>query len=141
QPVARLLEGVERYLRLYGDRSANELKLEEPGMRDDPAVFFSLLRGTVERLARGERSAPRHPPGAVDEYLATHLRGPRRLAYEIVRRRVRHALTARERVRFCRTRIFGLARRMFGAIGADLVRVGALAQRDDVFFVRLEELR
>jgi pyruvate,water dikinase len=124
------------YIREYGYRSANELKLEEPDLREDPTLLMSMLR---DALSAGPAATV--DTEDADGYLDAHLRGPRRWVYERARRSVRTVLRERERVRFARTRAFGMARRMFTAIGAGLTRAGALSQPRDVFFPRLEELR
>ncbi|MER6129915.1 PEP-utilizing enzyme, partial [Streptomyces sp. NPDC001795] len=64
-----------------------------------------------------------------------------RWVYERVRRKARAALADRERLRFCRTRAFGAAKRMLRAMGRDLARTGAIGAWDDVFMLRLEEIR
>jgi rifampicin phosphotransferase len=140
-PSARaVVELIDAYLDEFGDRNANELKLEEPDLREDPATFFALVKGAVERVATDTAEGPEQRPSA-DAYLAAHLRGWRRPLYDAVRRRVQRSLADRERVRFCRTRIFGLSRRMFRAMGEDLTRIGALQAPDNIFYLRLEELR
>jgi phosphohistidine swiveling domain-containing protein len=135
-----LVKQIDAYLDEFGYRSANELKLEEPDLREDPTAFFTLLKGAVGRLAAGEVTAREARPTA-EAYLSKHLRGWRRLVYELVRRRVKRCLTEREKVRFCRTRVFGLSRRMFRAAGEDMARTGALESSGDIFYLRLEELR
>jgi len=141
EPSTRaLVEKIDSYLDEFGYRSANELKLEEPDLREDPASFFTLLKSAIGRLEAGEVMVADDRPTA-DAYLAEHLRGWRRRVYGLLRRRVQRCLTEREQVRFCRTRIFGLSRRMFRAAGEDLVRVGALEESGEIFYLRLEELR
>ncbi len=141
EPSTRsLVEKIDSYLDEFGYRSANELKLEEPDLREDPASFFTLLKSAVGRLEAGEVMVAEDRPTA-DAYLAEHLRGWRRRVYGLLRRRVQRCLTEREQVRFCRTRIFGLSRRMFRAAGEDLARIGALEEPGDIFYLRLEELR
>jgi len=46
----------------------------------------------------------------------------------------------RENLRFERTRLFGRVRRIMRGLGARLVAMGRLAERDDVFYCELEEL-
>jgi pyruvate,water dikinase len=128
---------VDRYVADFGYRSVDELKLEAPDMTDDPSVFYDLLQSVRSSLPAPSRE---EPPDAVTAYLDDHLRGPRRLAYDAVRRKVQRCLAARERVRFCRTLAFGSARRMLKAIGADLARSGLLDDPRDVFYLRIEEL-
>jgi pyruvate,water dikinase len=130
---------LEGYLDDFGYRNANELKLEEPDLRDDPAQLFGMLKDAVSESTG--RPSTADGPDAAESYLDDHLSGWRRLVYDRVRRRVRNALRERERVRFARTRAFGIARRMFQAIGQGLHRSGALADPGDVFFLRMDELR
>jgi pyruvate,water dikinase len=138
--IQSLVERIDAYLDEFGYRNANELKLEEQDLREDPTSFFRLLKGSIGRLAASEVVVREDRPTA-DAYLSKHLRGWRRPVYEAVRRRVRRCLDDREQVRFCRTRIFGLSRRMFRAAGQDLARRGVLEAGGDIFYLRLEELR
>jgi pyruvate,water dikinase len=135
-----LVKRIDAYLDEFGYRNANELKLEEPDLREDPTSFFMLLKGAVGRLKASDAIAREDRPTA-DAYLSDHLPGWRRRVYELMRRRVQRCLTDREQVRFCRTRIFGLSRRMFRAAGEDMARTGALETAADIFYLRLEELR
>ncbi|MEO3784954.1 phosphoenolpyruvate synthase [Actinocorallia sp. B10E7] len=129
---------LDGFLAAFGYRSANELKLEEPDLHDDPSLLMSMLKDAL--LLTGSVQALREEHDA-DAYLREHLSGPKLFVYDKVRGKVREALRERERVRFARTRAFGMARRMFKAIGRDLESVGALGDRRDVFFLKLEEIR
>ncbi len=128
---------IDEYLADFGYRNANELKLEEPDLRDSPTALFEMIGQTRAQL--GVEAA--RASGGGERYLREHLRGPRLWIYQLVRRRVQRALRARESVRFCRTRTFGIARRMFRAIGEDMARFGALERASDIFYLRIEELR
>ncbi|MFD9460734.1 phosphoenolpyruvate synthase [Streptomyces sp. NPDC060027] len=139
----RFLAAVDAYIADYGYRSPDELKLEIPDLHENPAGLFTLLRDalpdTATATATGGGQADRG--GEADAYLDEHLRGPRRLLYERVRGKARAALADRERLRFCRTRAFGAAKRMLRALGRDLRRAGAIDAWDDVFLLRIEEIR
>ncbi|MEU6775203.1 phosphoenolpyruvate synthase [Streptomyces sp. NPDC046759] len=133
----RFLAAVDAYVADYGYRSPDELKLEVPDLYENPAGLFTLLRDALSDT--GGDGAPERG-GEADAYLDEHLRGPRRLLYERVRNKARTALADRERLRFCRTRAFGAAKRMLRALGRDLARAGAIDVWDDVFMLRLEEI-
>jgi len=135
-----VVERIDAYLDEFGYRNANELKLEERDLREDPTAFFMLLKSAVGRVEAESVRADEDRPSA-DAYLSEHLAGWRRRVFELARRRVQRCLADRERVRFCRTRIFGLARRMFRAAGEDMARMEALEDAGDIFYLRLEELR
>lgn len=133
------LASVDSYIDKFGYRSLDELKLEEPDLRENSDVFYDMLRGAMASVAG--RDTDHGADEEVERYLAEHLSAARRPIYERMRGKVRHALRSRESVRFCRTRVFGLARRMFRAIGRDLARMGALEAERDVFYLHLEEIR
>ncbi|MGW3360289.1 phosphoenolpyruvate synthase [Streptomyces bungoensis] len=132
------LAAVDAYIADYGYRSPDELKLEVPDLHENPAGLFALLRDALPETVDG--AAPDRG-GEADAYLDRHLRGPRRLLYERVRGKARTALADRERLRFCRTRAFGAAKRMLRALGRDLARAGAIDAWDDVFLLRLDEVK
>lgn len=52
------------------------------------------------------------------------------------RRGVKH----RENLRFARTKLFGVFRDLFRAIGTNLVHLGLLQKRQDVFYLTVEEI-
>ncbi|WP_432004123.1 phosphoenolpyruvate synthase [Streptomyces sioyaensis] len=128
------LASVDEYVAAYGYRSLDELKLEVPDLREEPSSLFAMVRAALPEVSA-------HPGEKADAYLDAHLRGPRRLLYNVVRRKAQSSLYNRERLRFCRTRAFGSAKRMLRAMGRDLARMRAIDHWNDVFFLRLEELR
>ncbi|MFK4145265.1 phosphoenolpyruvate synthase [Streptomyces sp. NPDC004065] len=167
-----ILAAVDAYVAAYGYRSPDELKLEVPDLRENPAGLFTLLRqaladapgdrrgggdgsgggdergdgdGRTGRTGRTGKAGPDDGgdgdgDGGAEAYLDRHLRGPRRWVYERVRRKARAALTDRERLRFCRTRAFGAAKRMLRAMGRDLAAAGAIDSWVDVFMLKLAEV-
>lgn len=129
-----ILAAVERYVTDHGYRSPDELKLEVPDLREDPASLYAMLRDALQ--APPETATT----DMAQEYLDQHLRGPRRWVYEIVRRKAARSLALRERLRFCRTRAFGSAKQILRALGRHLERVGAIDRFEDVFMLRIDEL-
>jgi pyruvate,water dikinase len=59
----------------------------------------------------------------------------------LVSSKVKACLAARERVRFCRTRAFGSVRRMIKAMGQNFLDRRIFAHADDIFMLRVDELR
>ncbi len=140
--AAWLRDELEQYLVDFGDRALNELKLEEPDLREDPSIVWSMLRDAVVLPAAPSAAAPAGAEiQSADQYLKGKLRGPRKLLYGVVRRKVQATLMSRENVRFARSRAFAMVRRLLRTVGEDLAATGHLAEPRDVYMIRLEELR
>lgn len=129
-----LREAVLDYLDRYGYRSPDELKLEIPDLREDPSLLVGMLRGALS-------GGTPDPGPKVEDYLDEHLRGVRRRLYDSLRHRVAGAAACREQVRFARTRAFGMIKRMVRALGRDLADRGVIEHFEDVFWLRLDEIR
>jgi pyruvate,water dikinase len=133
----RLASGIRDYLARFGDRCTEELKLESTPLGDDPAP---LLRAIA--MSAAAPAAPLRAATAPKERLATLLPGRplhRWLAARLLdwaKARVRD----RENLRLERTRVFGRARRILRAMGAQLAAGGALDEPGDVFFLTIEEV-
>jgi pyruvate,water dikinase len=131
------------FISRYGFRCANELKLEEPDLHDDPRFAIAVVQSYV-RLGRVAAVEPgtteRSTRQRAEERVRCRLRGAKRWIYFAVLRWARVAVRDRELLRFERTRMFGLTRRLFRGIGANLARLGAIEQATDVFFLTIDEL-
>ncbi|GAB3271290.1 hypothetical protein GCM10027449_06950 [Sinomonas notoginsengisoli] len=133
---------LEAYLAEYGHReSVSVVMATPPTWRDDPTPVAAILQS----LAAGSPVPQRADPGAsaLDELLAhPMLRDPR--ASALARRLVeacRRGLAFREDTHFHITRVMPPLRATFVELGGRLKEVGALAEAEDVFHLRLEELR
>src|SRR5439155_11383446 len=90
--------------------------------------------GAMEEQERGIRI---QAEGVVDH----KLRGPlRRRLFAWVLDNARKHVRNRENMRFARTKIFGLLREMFQALGHHFHGMGVLDKPEDVFYLNLEEL-
>lgn len=131
------------FLDRYGFRCADELKLEEPDLHDDPRFILASVQGYVRH---GKFAADAMESRELDirrnaEDVAHRALSPwRRAIYFRVVRWARRAVSDRERLRFERTRTFGVTRRLFRAMGANLAKLGVLDDERDIFFLTLEEL-
>jgi rifampicin phosphotransferase len=130
------------YLAAYGSRCTQELKLEIPSLRNDPAPLFAAIRAFVDRerpvwhrddgaRARAEREARRR--------LGT--RKPRALVFRWVLGRTRRHLAHRENMRVARGRAFGVARDLATVIGLRLHEARRLDEPRDVFYLTIDEVR
>jgi pyruvate,water dikinase len=144
---AEFSELLRRYLDLYGFRCMNELKLEEPSLRDRPAFVYEVLRnylaaGRADALDVGAISRREAAIRAAAEERAFGRLGPlKRAVFRRVLRNARLGVKNRENLRFARTRIYGLFRELLRALGAHLAGEGLLEKREDVFYLTLDEVR
>ncbi len=140
--AAWLRAELDRYLADFGDRALNEMKLEEPDLREDPTQAWAMLADAVKLPAApsagGKGTAQDR---SADEWLDGRLSLPQRALYGLMRRKVQASLMNRENVRFARSRVFAMVRRLMRAVGEDLARQGLIDTGRDVYYLRLEELR
>lgn len=136
---------IDDYLKRFGERCVGELKLETVSYAQDPARFIGVIRGYVEKgLTRPMER------GATDEAVRLRaeaacreaLRGSpiRRWVLRKVLARTRDLVSARENLRFERTRGFGMVRRMFTALGQRWATEGRIADARDIFHFDLAEI-
>ncbi len=138
-----LREAMRAYLEKFGDRCTNELKLETVTLGESPDFLVQMVRsylrsGTTDPDAGRERE--REIRRAAEARVRASLRGPRHGVFMGVLRRTRERVRDRENLRFERTRVFGVVRRIFVGIGARLAGAGLLREPRDVFWLRVEEV-
>lgn len=131
------------YLSRYGDRCMGELKLETVTVRDDPTFIGQVLRSYAQRedfrpeiLTERERRTRQEAEKALKGSLGPVARRRARAAL----RDARAAVKNREAMRLARTRMFGLYRQTYQAIGRWLHEAGVLDVPDDVFYLTVQEL-
>lgn len=141
--AAALLGEIERYLVEFGDRCINELKLETITPSEDPTWVMGMLRAYVQEGAV-DPAAGRKRELAIrreaEQRVRDRLGMVRRAPFAMVLRNARARIKDRENLRFERTRVFGVVRRIFVALGGHLARAGRLAETRDVFWLTREEL-
>lgn len=131
---------VDEYLERWGDRCPGELKLETVTPRQAPSRVLARVRAaaTAEVVATEVRSDD--PRAAAERRVAKRLGGLRRGVWERVLRQTRERVRDRENLRYERTRVFGLVRRIFLALGAALAEAKVIERPRDVFLLTVEEI-
>jgi phosphohistidine swiveling domain-containing protein len=134
-----LAAATARYIDKFGDRCAQELKLESRTLHEDASPLARAVGAAA--LATGANLTTQRSGRTPRHRLADLLAGKplrRWLAGALIdwaRVRVRD----RENLRFERTRLFGRVRRIFLALGQRLCDVGLLSEPRDVFCLTVEE--
>lgn len=127
-------EAWRAYLKKFGGRCMGELKLETVTYDMDPRPLLAMLRGYVA-VPPPEPSAP----PAVD-LSALNGHPLRRFLFARLRNAARRYVSNRENLRFERTRLFAVIRRIMLAFGARLASGGFLDSARDVFYLTLPEV-
>lgn len=128
---------VNEYLRLYGDRCMNELKLEEPNLRDDPTRLLRLIAAATQQPATLNTSSSARQQA--EARLARLPWGQRHLLNWVVPHARRHVRN-RENLRFARTRLFGLMRGVSNALGQQWAAAGILENPKDIYYLTIGEI-
>ena len=134
---------IDDYIERYGDRVIGELKLETITAREDPTFVIQVLRNFAARPdldpdALAEREAKLRDDA--ERLLRSKLGALGRLRFPGVLRTARTAVKYRENMRLARTRMFGLFRDAYLAMGMRLTEAGRLDVPRDVFYLTVDEL-
>lgn len=141
---------VHTYLDEFGDRSMNELKLEEPSLLEKPQFIFRIMKNYLgmpivdavdghDRERELRENAERHAKKIL------HSQGPigmlkHALIFKPVVHLAKKAVAFREYQRFARTKMFGLVRRMFLGIGHRFHELGVIETPNDIFWLTKQEI-
>lgn len=117
---------LDAYLERFGGRAPDELQLENPRLGDDYGALTALALGTNPAGKPLRDAGPRLANG--------------RFGTAWIGKNTRQAIDWRERFRFNRAQVYGLARTAYLALGARLVEADVLDAATDVFWVTEDEL-
>ena len=143
-PHAEFSARVLRYTELYGHRCMSEMKLEQRDLHMDPTFLFVCLKnylrsGQVDLHSYEEREQEIRK--GAEKLVAQNLSGVKKAVYSWSLKHTRRAVRNRENTRFCRTRVYGIVRRMFYSLGHEFTLRGLTEKPEDVFYLTLPELR
>lgn len=133
------------YVDRFGDRCADELKLESLSLREDPLPLLRSIGYCARTLgATGDAGVPSEDdrrsmaPADVDRLL-----GSNPLKHAVIHWTLKHAaarIEDRENLRFARARVFGRVRQIVLELGKRLAMLDLIAEPRDVFFLEIDEL-
>ena len=136
-------EKLQEYIERYGDRVIGELKLETVTAREDPSFVVHVLRNYLarpdldpDRLAKREKELRQ----SAEEALSKNLGIIGKFRASRIIDTARRAVKNRENMRLARTRMFGLYRDAYRAIGERLFEVGKLDHPRDIFYLTTDEV-
>jgi pyruvate,water dikinase len=132
------------YIDRYGFRCMSEMKLEQKDLHQEPGLFFVFLKNLVNSgqtdLHEYEKREKEIRSNA-EMLLDKNIFGLKKIIYKWSLKHARKAVMNRENTRFARTRIYGVVRTMFYAIGEDFTKANIIDKKEDVFFLSFQELK
>lgn len=136
-------EQIDAYIERYGDRVIGELKLETITARTDPSFIITVLRTFAHRPDLDPDALAAHEAelrADAEKVLRERLGFWDRLRAASVLQKARTGVKYRENMRLARTRMFGLFRDAYAAMGQRLWEAGRLEDPRDVFYLTTDEL-
>ena len=122
---------ISEYIKLYGDRSAEELKLESMTFRTNP----ELLARKIVQYAENGISA-----GESSESERNENTEPLRGLCGVFAKKAAMGIKNREKSRLNRSRLYGMMRSMMLKIGEELAEAKQLENPRDVFYLKYDEI-
>jgi len=136
-------QDVLSYIDKYGFRCMSEMKLEQRDLHHSPDLLFVFIKNnlsanlmTVEAIEAREKKIRQD----AEQKAMSNISGLSKLVFKWSLKHARRAVRNRENTRFCRTRVYGIVRKMFYAIGAHYTTRGIIEQDGDIFYLTLPEL-
>jgi len=124
------------YLKKFGSRVPNELKLETETLKENPVIFITLLRGLVK-----SKNVRKNCQGKKTKIkLYKKLPFFKKIFIGWLISWSQNSIRRREESRFRRALIFGYARKIFLTIGERLKQQKILEKPRDIYYLKTEEI-
>ena len=140
----QLKQQLKSYIQKFGERCVGELKLETITYKQDPASFVRIIQGYVRQgvVEGNEHNLDEKMRQDAEAKVAAGLQGKflKMAVFNYFLKRARILVSARENLRFERTRGFGKVREIFCAIGKKFYFEGIIDDARDIFYLTKEEI-
>jgi pyruvate,water dikinase len=136
---------IDDYIKKFGERCVGELKLETITYKQQPTNFIKILKSYAEQGvtksisdANIEEKLRKDAEEKVNKSLKNKF--SQNMIFNHVLKNTRILVSARENLRYERTRGFGVVRQLFCAIGKVFFAESIIEQERDIFFLSKEEI-
>lgn len=127
---------IKDYLKYFGTRMPNELKLESETLAENPKSFITIVKKLVKVTGTYEK-----PPRS--QFQGTAFRNLdfiKRIFLRWLLRWAGNSIRRREKARFRRTLIFGFIRKIFLTMGKKMELKNIIKDYRDIFYLTIEEV-
>lgn len=136
---------IETYITDFGERCVGELKLETISYNQDPSRFVRVLKSYVENGVTQQQFSgeTENKLRSNAESVVAHafINNPyQRWKFNKILSNARELVSARENLRYERTRAFGIVREIFSALGSAFCREQIIENERDIFYLTKDEI-
>lgn len=142
---AKLKKEIDQYIYDFGERCVGELKLETVSYTQDPSKFIKQLQGyvaseitTLTTSGKVEADLRNNAEQKINNVLK--YKPFKKWVLKRTIKKARELVSARENLRYERTRAFGIVRELFNQIGKRFYAEGIIKNSRDIFFLSKEEI-
>jgi pyruvate,water dikinase len=134
-----------RFMHRYGHHARGEMDMYNPRWREQPDYILGVVRNYVRGEGKTDPEADQRRHAAerdrLKNELHSRLRNPiKRWIFGYVVRKAQLSAAIRENVKDAGIRVFADTRELVAELGRRLAAHGVLAEADDIFFLRFEEI-
>lgn len=135
----------DRYLADFGERCVGELKLETISYTQDPTQFIRILKSYVETGFTSEQFSSQRESVIrqnAERVMEVQFQGKPFTKWKLKRilKLTRELVSARENLRYERTRAFGIVRELFTNLGKRFHKDGIILAERDIFYLTKGEI-
>ncbi|TDE16329.1 PEP/pyruvate-binding domain-containing protein [Dyadobacter psychrotolerans] len=136
---------IDQYIQDFGERCVGELKLETISYTQDPSRFIRILKSYVETGITSDQFSGKRENAIranAEKEVEQRLKGSLYKKWKLKRtlKTARELVSARENLRYERTRAFGIVRQLFFHIGKRFYAGNVIDQERDIFYLTKEEI-
>lgn len=125
----------DRYIHLFGDRNLEELKIESPTFRTCPELLEERIEEYSKDARRLESIRKSVNLSAAESF------GNEDFLTRLIAKKCTAGISNREVSRLNRSRLFGMARKMFLSLGEIYARQGVIEGAQDVLYLTVDEIK
>lgn len=134
-----IVNELKEYLRRFGARSMDELKLETITMQEDPELLFEMIRNYLKMDYGEKRIVKKNEKDEVEIY--KHYNAATKVYIKRLLKIVKFLIRNRESLRLRRTYIYAIVRNIYLRIGHNFEEVGLIDNYRDIFFLEKDEIK
>jgi len=135
----------DRFLHRHGHHARGEMDMFQPRWREQPDYVLEVVRNFVRAEGKSDPEADQRRHAEERDRLRIELLGRlrnpvKRWVFDFVVRKAQLSAAIRENVKDAAIRVFADTRELVVELGRRLAARGVLAEPDDMFFLRFEEI-